>query len=49
MILKYQKGMVVGGLPLAQHVEPQNRSGHVPNFQQYECEKFPLIGKCGIS
>jgi len=49
MIPKYPKGMVVRGLLLAPHVEPQNRSGHVPNFQQYECEKFPLIGKCGIS
>ena len=49
MILKYPKGMVVEGLQLVQHVEPQNRSGHAPNFQQYECEKFLLIGKYEIS
>ena len=48
MIPKYRKGMVVGGLQLAQHVEPQNRSGYAPNFQQYECEKLLLIGKYGI-
>ena len=49
MIPKYPKEMVVRGLLLAQHVELQNRSRHAPNFQQYECEKFLLIGKYGIS
>jgi len=49
MIPKYPKGMVVRGLQLAQHVELQNRNTHAPNFQQYECEKFFLIGKYGIS
>ncbi len=49
MIPKCPKGMVVRGLQLAQHVALQNRSMHAPSFQQYECEKFLLIGKYGIS